>query len=200
MKIFRLLVVTALAAGTSACMTASPPVEVTRFHNAAAQPIAPGTVSITSIADETGGSLLEQRTYDAAVMRELQRVGFADAGTGKTASEYVVRVSVEQARVEKLTGRGPVSVGVGGGTGGYGSGVGVGLGFNLGGAPKDLIATQMFVRIARRSNDDVVWEGRANMEAKEGSAASQPALMASKLAQALFQDFPGQSGSTVTVK
>jgi hypothetical protein len=55
------------------------------------------------------------------------------------------------------------------------------------------------VRIARRDGGNVVWEGRASVEAKQGSPASQPGLAAAKLAEALFRDFPGESGTTIRV-
>ena len=196
----RFVGIAGLSCALASCVTATPPVEVTRFHNAQAEPIARGTVAITSVVDENTDRLLEQRTYDAAVMRELQRAGFTDAGSDPANSEYMARVTIEQARINARGGRSPVSVGVGGSTGSYGSGVGLGIGINLSGRPKDKIATELSVRIARRSNGDVIWEGRSSVEAKEGSPASQPGLAASKLAEALFKDFPGQSGETIRVK
>ena len=45
----------------------------------------------------------------------------------------------------------------------------------------------------------VVWEGRAQTEAPGNAPAAQPGLAADKLARALFQDFPGESGRTITV-
>ena len=90
-------------------------------------------------------------------------------------------------------------MGVGGSTGSYGSGVGLGIGINLGGRPKDKIVTELSVRITKRQGDQVVWEGRASVEAKHGSPASQPGLAAAKLAEALFKDFPGESGTTIRV-
>ncbi|MEO0440146.1 MAG: DUF4136 domain-containing protein, partial [Pseudomonadota bacterium] len=110
-----------------------------------------------------------------------------------------VRVLVDQSLLTAGGRRSPVSVGVGGRTGSYGSGVGLGIGINLGGKPKDKIVTELSVRISRQSDGNVVWEGRSSIEAKQGSPASQPGLAASKLAEALFRDFPGQSGSTIKV-
>ena len=189
-----------LSCALASCVTATPPVEVTRFHNAQAEPIARGTIAITSAASDNVNGILEQRIYDAAVLRELQRAGFSEASPNADNSEYVARITIEQARINAGGRRSPVSVGVGGSTGSYGSGVGLGIGINLGGRPKDKIVMELSVRIARRSNDDVIWEGRSSVEAKEGSPASQPGLAASKLAEALFRDFPGQSGETIRVK
>jgi len=200
MKQFQSVMIAAfLVGGLSACMVTTPLVEVPRFHTSQDQPFTFGSVEIVTAASETDKSSLEQATYAAAVMRELQSAGFTDAGNLSAASEYVARVSVERSTIDAVRGRSPVSVGVGGRTGSYGSGVGLGIGINLGGRPKDKIATELSVRIARRSDDSVVWEGRSFVEVKENAPAAQPGLAASKLAEALFRDFPGQSGETIRV-
>lgn len=184
----------------SGCMAMTPPVDVTRFHNAQVTPIVPGTVVIeANVTDEGHSRSIEYATYSAAVLRELQRLGFSEPRDGAAASEYVARYTIERAQISAGGSRSPVSVGVGGSTGSYGSGVGLGIGINLGGQPKDKIATELSVRIAKRQGDTVVWEGRASLEAKDGSPASQPGLAAAKLAEALFKDFPGQSGATIRV-
>ena len=95
--------------------------------------------------------------------------------------------------------RSPVSVGVGGSKGTYGSGVGLGLGINLGGGSAPQLQTTLAVRILRRSDQLVIWEGTAVQAAKVGSPAAQPGIAASKLAEALFKDFPGVSGETIRV-
>ncbi|GAA0475224.1 hypothetical protein GCM10009096_16090 [Parasphingorhabdus litoris] len=195
----KLLGIAILSLATSACVASTPPVDVTRFHAAQDAQIATGTVAIISSSDVSEGRVLEQSTYEAAVRRELQRVGYSDPGTDAANGEYVARVSVEQSRISAGGRRSPVSVGVGGSTGSYGSGVGLGIGINLSGKPKDKIATELSVRITRRADGETIWEGRSSVEAKEGSPASQPGLAASKLAEALFRDFPGESGTTIRV-
>ncbi len=199
MSLQKLFGAAALALAMTACVATTPPVNVTRFHNAQDMQIAPGTIAIVSTSDVSDGRVLEQGTYEAAVRRELQRVGFLDPGTDAANGEYVARVSVEQSRLTAGGRRSPVSVGVGGSTGSYGSGVGLGIGINLSGKPKDKITTELAVRITRRADNQTVWEGRSSVEAKEGSPASQPGLAASKLAEALFRDFPGESGTTIKV-
>lgn len=184
----------------SACTAMTPPVDVTRFHNAQVAPIVPGSVVINpNVVDEGEGRSLEYGTYSAALLRELQRVGFTEARDDADQSDYVVRYTIDRAVLSAAGSRSPVSVGVGGSTGSYGSGVGVGIGINLSGPPKDRIVTELSVRIARRGDGNVVWEGRASIEAKQGSPAAQPGLAASKLAEALFKDFPGVSGTTIRV-
>ncbi|GAB5487666.1 MAG: hypothetical protein Pars2KO_12360 [Parasphingorhabdus sp.] len=199
-QIQRVIAVTLLASGLSACMATTPPVEVTRFHTAQDQQFAFGSVEVVSAQNEADSNSLEQGTYAAAVMRELQTAGFADAGNLSAASEYVARMSVDRFKIDAAgSRRSPVSVGVGGSTGSYRSGIGLGIGINLGGRPKNKVGSELSVRISRRSDDTVVWEGRSYVEAKENSPAAQPGLAASKLAEALFRDFPGQSGETIRV-
>ena len=178
------------------CATAVPPVEVTRFH--IGDQAGRGSIAVEplTLSDDTS---IEYRTFAAAVGRELQRVGFTEqAGTG---AQYIASVNyMRGARDTMAGGRSPVSVGVGGATGSYGSGVGVGIGINLSGPPKPIVVTQLNVQIKRRSDRTVIWEGRAVTEVKEGTAAAQPGMVASKLAEALFRDFPGVSGQTIKVK
>jgi hypothetical protein len=183
----------------TACVASTPPVSVTRFHNAETAQISPGTVAITSVIADDGSISLERRTFEAAVLHELQQIGFQEERSISKGTEYLARVSVEQSRITAEGRRSPVSVGVGGRTGSYGSGVGLGVGINLNGPPKDKIATELSVRITRQSDSEVVWEGRSSVEAKDGSPASQPGLAAAKLAEALFRDFPGESGATIRV-
>lgn len=185
----------------SGCMAMTPPVDVTRFHNAQVAPIVPGSITIkANITDDGPGHSIEYASYSAALLRELQRVGFTEARDDSENSDYVARYTLERAVLTAGGARSPVSVGVGGSTGSYGSGVGLGIGINLSGPPKDKIVTDLSVRIAKRIDGNVVWEGRASIEAKEGSPASQPGLAAAKLAEALFKDFPGESGTTIRVK
>jgi hypothetical protein len=194
MRIRSLALVTALALG--GCAASIPPVQVTRFHLDGA--IAPGTIALSPAVG------LERATYEAAVTRELNRLGFATVES--PSARYIVAVDFQrEARDTRDAGlrRSPVSVGLGGGTGGYGSGVGVGVGLSFPiGRKRSIqnVSTRISVRITERANGTTVWEGRANTEASSNAPASQPGLAADKLAAALFSDFPGVSGRTVTVQ
>ncbi|WP_417595830.1 DUF4136 domain-containing protein [Parasphingorhabdus sp.] len=184
----------------SGCTAMTPPVDVTRFHNAQVAPIVPGSVIIRpNMTDEGHNRSIEYTSYSAALLRELQRVGFSEALDDAKSSDYIVRYTLERAVLSASGSRSPVSVGVGGSTGSYGSGVGLGIGIDLSGPPKDKIVTELSVRLTKRDSGEIVWEGRASVEAKDGSPASQPGLAAAKLADALFKDFPGESGTTIRV-
>lgn len=191
----------ALALLAGACVSPAGPVEAVRFVSPdRAAELGRGPIRVIA-GEGTDSSSLEFRSYAAAVERELERVGYqvlpVGAGTARDVQTAIVRVE----RMVLAPGgpeRNPVSVGVGGGTGGFGSGLGVGIGLNLGGRPKDRIATQLFTNI--RSGDGVMlWEGRAMVEAKAGSPMAETQLNASKLAEGLFTDFPGESGATIEV-
>lgn len=190
----------AMVASLAACASnpASRGVEVTRFH-LGQQPIARGQIAIEPIEPAEAGTI-EFRTYAEPVARQLARLGWPVVATiGQ--SEQVATVHVERgASGGGEGGRSPVSVGVGGSTGSYGSGVGLGLGIGLGGGRCDTIATSMEVRIKRRSDGTVFWEGRGITEACVGSPEAQPAVASEKLAEALFRDFPGESGRTIRVE
>ena len=185
------IVLMASLLGLSACMTGTSPVEVTRFH--LGQLSERGTVAIEPAPGAPAG--IEFAAYADAVGRELNRLGFAPVdAVGQ--SLYVAVVDVRSATRERSGGGSPVSIGIGGSTGGWHSGVGGGISFGLGGDRGGLaVATQLSVQLKRRSDQTVVWEGRARGEASSRDSGALPG----RLANALFRDFPGQSGRTISV-
>ena len=192
---------TAAALALGGCATVVPPVEVTRFHNAL-----PGWASGTRYAIATApldGSAaampsIEWNSYRAAVEQQLQRQGLVATGISDRAP-LIVRISFERSEQLPEARRSPVSVGVGGSTGSYGSGLGLGIGFNLGGGPKRMADLQLSVRIDAAATGQAIWEGRAQTAVPVKAPAAQPSLAAAKLAEALFRDFPGESGRTISV-
>jgi hypothetical protein len=187
-----------LLASLAGCSTTGKPsANVTRFH--LGQPIARGQIAVEP-ADPAAATGLEFRTYSAAVERQLARLGWSVVqSVGQ--SEQVALIDVRRGSREMLDRAGPVSIGVGGGTGGWGSGVGVGVGFNLGGGgSRERIGTMLSVRIKRRSDGTIFWEGRAVSEARADSPEADPAAAVDRLAEALFRDFPGESGRTIRVR
>ena len=183
-----LLLSTALVLG--GCAASIPPVQVTRFHlgsDIVRAPVAPVIVETS----------LERAAYDAAVARELARLGFA---AGAADARYTFSTEITRDTRAAAPKRSPVSIGIGGGTGGYGGGVGAGVSFGIGGnKSNELVLTRLAVQLRERGGAGVVWEGRAETEAPMGAPAAQPGLAADKLAAALFKDFPGESGRTISV-
>src|SRR5437763_15913542 len=97
------------------------------------------------------------------------------------------------------------TIGIGGGTGSYGrhGGVGVGGGVAIpvgGGGSNLIVSSQLSVRIQRRSDATVAWEGGGQMDARAGTPFASRAAAADRLAAALFRAFPGESGRTIRVR
>lgn len=199
---FALLAAAALGV-LSGCATPAGPIEVTRFSRPELATTARGSISVVP-AFSAGADSLEFRSYAAAISQELARLGYSDAPGSATIAVVDVQRQVESTERRSNSG---VSVGLGGSTGGGGwhrggggLGLGVGVGFDLGGGPKPRIETILNVTIRDRQTNVSLWEGRARLVAPQGSPLANSQLGAAKMAQALFQGFPGRSGETIQVK
>jgi hypothetical protein len=154
-------------------------------------------------ANPADANSLEFDQIASAVERELARLGWTvQRRTGAT--EQVAIIRLDQAERAGRRGGGlSIGLGVGGGSYGRRGGVGVGVGGTIpvgGYRSSQIVATQLGVRIQRRSDATVAWEGRAEMEARGGTPAASRAGAADGLAAALFRDFPGESGRTIRVR
>lgn len=173
------------------------PVEVTRFIAANPDGLGQGPI-IVYFPDEMSNQNAKA-AFKASVENELRGLGYtivAQEGAGiQVASVRTSRNPIEGAATRS---RGPVSVGMGGSTGSYG-GVGLGLGINLGGGRSGPAAiSELSIRI---TNDKVetLWEGRAQIATSVNSPYSDVDAAAKTLAAALFRDFPGGNGETVSI-
>ena len=174
------------------------PVEVTRFTGVAPSQLGSGTIAVRAAPSEEPSSW-EYAAFQTAVSEELRQLGYTV--TGDDAAQ-IAEIRVERF-VERAGGRrSPVNVGVGGSTGSYGSGVGVGVGINLGGGGRsaERIDTELQVRIRPSAGIDALWEGRARFTATTNSDYALDRAAAGKLADALFDGFPGRSGETIEVR
>jgi len=198
-KVLNMAVVgAALLAGGCTTSTRTAPVEVTRYHLGSM----PERTAV-AIEPMTGAAQIspEFQLYADAVAAELQRLGFAPGVTG---SGYIAAVSFVRTSRGAYREPPPVSIGLGGGSvsGGRRGGVGLGggLSFGIGGKTREVIGSELWVQLRRRSDNTTVWEGRAITESLSGKPGSDPRDGAARLARALFKDFPGESGVTTTVK
>jgi hypothetical protein len=197
MKQMRFLAPTALIAALAlaGCET-QPSTSVTRFH--LNQPIARGQMSVEPMLPADRGSL-EYQTYASIVGGELARVGFTEA-PGLAASEQIASIAVERGTRESMR-RSGFTLGLGGGSYGWNGGAGGGVSIPIGRQrPNELALTRLIVQIKRRSDSSVVWEGRAETSARAGTPEADPVNAVRRLANAMFRDFPGPSGQTITVK
>ncbi len=179
------------------CVAPTGPVEVTRFHAPDVSALGKGTISVEPAPGMDGASI-EWRSYQMAVQRQLTLIGYTEAAAG--AGAQVAELRFTRGTYQPERSGSPVSVGLGGSTGSYGSGLGVGIGINLSPRPAAQVETALGVMIKDRASGRTLWEGRASFAVRASSPLASTTLGAGKLAEALFQGFPGQSGETIEVK
>jgi len=169
--------------------------QATRFH--LGPQIATGEIALEPAMAADMNSP-EFRTYADIVARHLAQLGWRIANN-VAASEQVAVINVQQRDLADVR-RPPVTIGIGGGSYGWHGGVGGGVAFPVGGGARPLVGTLLEVRIKRRSDQTVIWEGQARTTAPPGTPDAQPVPAVEKLANLLFQDFPGESGRTITAR
>lgn len=192
----------ALLAGCTTTTGGPRPVEVTRFHLGA--PLERGTLAVEP-GPGYAMSSLEFQTYANAVRGEAARSGFGTAASDNQ-TQFAAVVGFKREVREGPPRSSGVSIGLGGGgySGGYrggGVGLGGGVSFPIGHRRTlEVVVTALDVTIRRRADGTTIWEGHAVTGADAAAPDAQAEATARKLAAALFRDFPGESGRTITVK
>lgn len=195
----RLVAPVLLGLSLSACVGTpySGPVEVTRFVSQEAVGIGQGPIVI-SFPEEMSNLRAKEAFYDA-VAAQLVALGYAIAVDNEPGMQ-TARVTTTRSPLAPASSRGPISVGVGGRTGSFGSGLGVGIGIDLGGnTSKPNALSELSVRISDAAGNSL-WEGRAQQAVSINSPYADVDASARALAAALFKDFPGGNGETVTIE
>jgi hypothetical protein len=170
---------------------------VTRFH----QLPPPNGQSIEVIAmDPSLQQSIEFGAYADLIGAQLGQFGYKPAANGK--SDFVAEISYN---IENLNGaiienRSPVSVGIGmGGGSRRGTSVGMGISTSFGSnGNEEKYVSRLHLNIVELSTTQRVYEGHVeNITNNANLAQTMPFLIS-----ALFENFPGESGSsnTVTVK
>ena len=179
-----------LVAGLAACASggggraAGGGIEVARFH--LGQPVARAQIAIEPF-DKADANRPEFPAYAAAVGRQLTRLGWTVVPTSGQ-SEQIALVDVEQGSREAVAALSAARIGRG-----VSATVPVGTSANV-------TATLLEVAVRRRSDATVFWEGRAVGEALTGSPEARREAAVERLAEALFRDFPGESGRSIRAK
>lgn len=167
---------------------------VTRFH----QLSQPSGQTIEVIAmDPSLQQSIEFGSYAGMVGGQLGKAGF-NPPSGN-ASQYVAEIAYSIESLEGLIAseRSPVSVGMGVGSGGRrGTSVGMGVSTSLGSSNREPNYLSKFhMNITDLSTGQRVYEGHVESINRNASLAqTMPFLI-----NALFEDFPGESGTTNTV-
>jgi hypothetical protein len=174
----------ACAGGGGGSRPAGGGVEVARFH--LGEPVARAQIAVEPF-DRADANRPEFPAYAAAVGRQLSRLGWQVVPT-TTGSEQIALIDLEQGSREAIAALSAARIGRG-------------LSASApAGTSANITATLLEVAIRRRSDGTVFWEGRAVGEARTGSPEAARTAAVERLAEALFRDFPGESGRTIRVR
>ncbi len=166
--------------------------DVTRFHNLPA----PDAESIEVVSmDPNLQNSLEFGQYAELVGRHLGRFGYSPPNN--TSSTYIARIGYGIQTASGIIDNGPrSSVAIGASSGGHHSGVGVGLSFPIGNnEPRQEYIRILSMEIIQRSDGVKLYEGQVTSRGQEGLPIMMPFLV-----DAMFQDFPGESGTSNRIK
>jgi len=175
-------------------------ITVSRFvaEGEGARALARGTAAVTGAPLAAGEPAADSRdlaTFEAAVVDQLARIGYrtdvaaADAG-------QMVELRIGRERVADREVRKPVSGEMAVGVSNRGSGVGLAVNVDLSKPRGALIATRLEARIRDKASGAVLWEGRADVTARDDDDAWSAGRTATRLAAALFDGFPGATGAS----
>ena len=200
--ILRPALITCAAIGLSACTSSyTGPIEVTRFvaepQASVGDQLGKGTIGL-EFPDEIA-NLTARNAFTAAIAEQLSQQGYTVILNGEAQPTYRAIIRTTRTSLAPASSRGPVNVGFGGSTGSYGSGLGVGIGINLGGGSSGPnVLSQLAVRISGPDGTSL-WEGRAQQPVSIKSPYADVDASARALARALFINFPGGNGETVSI-
>jgi len=168
--------------------------EVTRFH--LNEEIPAQSINLVAASDQDANSL-EYKSYADAVSRQLANIGLTVVDGD--AADVFASLSISRELEQQAPKRSPVSVGIGMGSYGGGSGVGGSVYTPVGGTKGgEAFVSRLKVALIEREENNVIWEGTATNTATAGDGAATAQI--ENLASALFSNFPGESGKTVTIK
>ena len=187
-------------------------VQVSRFiaDDAASASLGHGAVSVTSLAAPNpdgpagdGPRLSDTQDYlaqnarapfEAAVEDRLIAIGYdtihPDPTGGQLAEVRVSREVLVPAEVK----RSPVSGTAAMEVGTRGSAYGLGVNVDMTRPRTALLSTRLDARIKDRATGKVLWEGRSQIATREGDDKWNDGAIASRLAEALFDDFRHPTG------
>lgn len=182
-------------------------VEVSRFiaQDAPVDVLGHGSVAVTSLAGTSGDGPVDGPTQDylaqnarapfeAAVVDRLVSVGYDTMHSDPTGGQVAeVRVSREVLVPAEIK-RSPVSGTAAMEVGTHGSGYGLAVNVDMTKPRTALLSTRLDARIKDRASGKVLWEGHSQIATREGDDKWNDGAIASRLAEALFDDFRHPTG------
>lgn len=149
-----------------------------------------GVVAVSGAAPGPGAMGPEPAIYAAAVVDQFARLGYRtdapDSAAGKIAEVHVAHETIVPEEVKK-----PVSGAMAVGVSNRGSAYGMAVNVDLTKPRAALVTTTLEVQIRDRATGKPLWEGRADINTREGDSKWSAGEIAAKLAAALFERFPG---------
>ncbi|WP_232495769.1 DUF4136 domain-containing protein [Novosphingobium kaempferiae] len=168
-------------------------VEVTRFvsKDAEAAELGHGPVSVESESgDGPWVAASARRTYEAAIIDALVGAGY-DTLHPDTPQPQVTKLRISrQVLTPAEEKRNPVSGTAAMEVGTYGQAYGLGINVDLSKPRSALVSTRLDAQIVDRASGKVLWEGYATIATREGDDKWPDGMIATKLAGALFDNFP----------
>lgn len=169
-------------------------VEVSRFVSpdaAAAAELGHGPVSVESESGD--GAWVEagaRRAYEAAIIDALVGAGY-DTLHPDTPQPQVTKLRISrQVLTPAEEKRSPVSGTAAMEVGTYGQSYGLGINIDMTKPRSALVSTRLDAQIVDRASGKVLWEGYATIATREGDDKWPDGMIATKLAGALFDNFP----------
>lgn len=174
-------------------------VEISRFvvEGEAAAALGKGAVAVTGAPTGSGVESRELATYEAAVIDQLAQLGYRTDGRADDAGQVVELHIAHDTVVPQEEKRSPVSGEMAVGVSNRGTAYGMALNVDLTKPRAALIASRLEVRIRDKASGNVLWEGRADINTREGDDKWSQGVIANRLAAALFDGFPGHSGEVI---
>ncbi len=176
-------------------------VVVNRFmaDGATAEVLGHGRIAVSATPEgDQPADPRELATCEAAVIDQLAHAGY-DTATPDPAAGQLTEVRVTHAMLQPQEApHKPVSGAMSVGVGNRGSMMGMELNIDMTKPRAALMSTRLEVRIRDRASNQVLWEGRADIATRAGDPDWSGQAVATRLAQALFDGFPGHSGETIT--
>lgn len=135
----------------------------------------------------------ERATYEAAIIDQLVKAGYdtakVDPTDGQIAEVRIIRTVVVPQELKRKPVSGAMDLGVSN----RGSMVGMALNVDLTKPKKALISTRLEARVRDRATGKALWEGHAEIDTRDGDDKWTEQIIAGRLADALFEDFPNRS-------
>jgi hypothetical protein len=161
-------------------------------EGAAATALGHGTIAV-ELEPQAALTDIPGSPYEAAVIDQMVRKGYDTNGAPGSENQVAELRVTRDVLVPAETKHNPVSGEMDVGVSNRGSAMGLGLNLDFRKPRKALLSTRLEARIRDKASGAVLWEGRASIATRDGDDDWGNQAIAAKLADALFDPFPGST-------